>query len=84
MEQAAFRHAVISRRTGSARQGNRRKCYFLKKRTKKLLLLCCVDLGVLVPPGAEPNRQKAFGSFFQKRTFLAWAGRLWRARGALG
>jgi hypothetical protein len=38
---------------------------FLKKRNKKL---CLLWLGV--GPGSEPNSQKFFGSFFQKRTFF--------------
>jgi hypothetical protein len=39
---------------------------FLKKRTKKLLLL--LSRGHVIYPGVNRNRQKFFGSFFQKRT----------------
>jgi len=56
---------------------------FLKKRTKKLLIL-----GARVGANVHPNKQKFFGSFFQERTafllglLLAWPARaepaLWR------
>jgi hypothetical protein len=46
---------VIGRAQGKERTS------FLKKRSKKLLLL-------RRPNGTEPNGQKFFGSFFQKRT----------------
>jgi hypothetical protein len=42
---------------------------FLKKRTKKLLII-----GVRVGVSAHPNKQKFFGSFFQKRTAFLTAG----------
>jgi hypothetical protein len=38
---------------------------FLKKRSKKLLRLCLGGAGV-----SEPNRQKSFASFLQKRRKL--------------
>jgi hypothetical protein len=52
-------------------------CSFLKKSTKKLLLV-----GIRTEHGGRTNSQKFFGSFFQKRTacFLSFAARLPQCR----
>jgi hypothetical protein len=46
--------------------GGKEGCSFLKKRTKKLLIISASAS----PDRLSPDSQKFFGSFFQKRTFL--------------
>jgi hypothetical protein len=58
-----------------ARPDKQGRCSFLKKRTKKLLRLW---LGVAT--ASEPNKQKSFASFLQKRR--PYFSRMQRTRSA--
>jgi hypothetical protein len=54
---SARNRVVVSKRTS-----------FLKKKKQKTFTNCGQQAVQMGQPGAVPNRQKFFGSFFQKRT----------------
>jgi len=52
-------------------EGEKNKTSFLKKRSKKFLLLRCFNLTLRTSPCADANEPEFFGSFFQKITLTA-------------
>jgi hypothetical protein len=54
----------------------RRKCSFLKKKNQKAFVCLAPRQATgVTTPAPRAQAQKFFGSFFQKRTLLASAGR---------
>jgi len=53
--------------------GSRKEGFFFEKKKQKTFALALLLLGALVSAGAEPNEQKFFGSFFQKKNILSFA-----------